>query len=74
MRPDGVVVPPPLLDDNSRLFEAVEDLPVEQLVTQLAVEALVVAVLPGLPGSMNRVWVPICSSQVRTWLEVISGP
>ena len=50
MRPDGVVVPPPLLDDNSRLFGAVEDLPVEQLVTQLAVEALVVAVLPGTAG------------------------
>ncbi len=47
MWPDGVVVAPPRLDQNLGLGEAVEDLAVEQFVAQRAVEALVVAVLPG---------------------------
>ena len=46
MWPDGVVVAPPRLDQHSGLGEAVEDLSVKQLVTQRAIEALVVAVLP----------------------------
>jgi len=39
-------MPPPALDDDHRFFERVEDLAVEQLVAQLRVEALDVAVLP----------------------------
>ena len=46
VRPDGVAVPSPLLDEHLRLFERVEDLSVQELVPELAVEALVVAVLP----------------------------
>lgn len=44
--PDGVVVAPPHLDQHPRLGEAVEDLVARQLVTQRAVDALVIAVLP----------------------------
>jgi len=35
---DRVVVLEPLLDDNLCFFQAVEDLAVEQLITQFAVE------------------------------------
>jgi len=37
----------PSLDQHLGLFETVEDLAVQELVAKLAVEALVVAVLPG---------------------------
>ena len=47
MWPDRIVVAPPLLDQHFGLLQRVEDLAVEQLVPELAVEALVVAVLPG---------------------------
>jgi hypothetical protein len=40
-------VSPPRLDHDLCLLEAVEDLPVEQLIAELAVEALDVAILPG---------------------------
>ena len=43
---DGIVLAPPVLDQHGRLRQRVEDLPVQQLVPELAVEALVVAVLP----------------------------
>lgn len=46
MRADGVVVPPPLFDDDLGFSQRVEDLTVEQLVSELAVEAFIVAVLP----------------------------
>ena len=46
MRPDGVVVLAPLLDDNLCFFQAVEDFAVEQFIAKLAVEGLAVAVLP----------------------------
>ena len=46
MRPDGVVVAPPRLDQHLGLREAVEDLTIEQFVAKRPVEALVVAVFP----------------------------
>lgn len=46
MRALGVVVAAPSLDDDLRLGEAVKDLTVEQLIAELGVEALTVAVLP----------------------------
>jgi len=49
VRPDRVVLPPPSLDQHLRLLEREEDLPVEQLIPQLAVEALHIAVLPRAP-------------------------
>ena len=46
MRTDGVVVPPPALDDDPCFGEGVEDFSVEQLVAQPGVEALDEAILP----------------------------
>lgn len=46
MRAARVVVPPPALDHDPRLGEAVEDLAVQELVAELGVEALAVPVLP----------------------------
>ena len=46
MRPDGVVMPAPALDDDLRLAKSVEDLSVEQLVPKPGIEALDVAILP----------------------------
>ena len=47
---DRVVVMPPLLDEHLGLLQGIEDLSIEQLVAELAVEALVVSVLPGAAG------------------------
>src|SRR4051812_1319485 len=46
MRPDGVVMPAPALDDDLRLAKSVEDLAVEQFVPQPGIEALDIAILP----------------------------
>jgi len=46
-----VVVHPPLFDDDLRLFEVVEDLPVEQFIPEPCVETLAIAVFQGDPGS-----------------------
>ena len=43
---NGIVMPPPTLDDDLRLPERVENLPVQQLVSEAGVEALDVSVLP----------------------------
>ena len=42
----GVVVAPPVFDHDLGLLQCVEDFTIEQLVTQLAVEALAIAILP----------------------------
>jgi len=61
MRPDSVVVASPALDDDLRLSERVEDLAIEEFVTQACIEALDKAVLPwtasfdvGGPGTNRR--------------------
>ena len=46
MRPDRIVMAPPAFDDDLSFLEGVEDLAIEQLITQARVEALDVAVLP----------------------------
>ena len=46
MRPDGIVVASPVLDQHLRLAERREDLAVQELISELRVQALVVAVLP----------------------------
>ena len=46
MRSDRIVVPPPLLDQYLGLVERRELLACQQLVAELGVEALTVAVLP----------------------------
>ena len=50
VRADCVVMPPPGLDQHFSFSEAVEDLTVEQLVTQRPVEAFVVTILPRRSG------------------------
>ncbi len=50
MWPDCVVVPPPSFDQHLGFLQRVEDLAIEQLVPQLSIEALVVAVLPRTAG------------------------
>ena len=47
MRPYRIVFPAPAPYQDLGLLQGVENLPVEQLVTQLTIEALVVPVLPG---------------------------
>jgi hypothetical protein len=46
MRPDRIVMTPPAFDDDLSFSEGVEDLAIEQLITQAGVEALDVAILP----------------------------
>ena len=46
MRANPIVMTPPALDDDLRLTQRVEDLTVEEFVTQARIEALNVAVLP----------------------------
>src|SRR5258708_26741799 len=50
MRTDMVVVPTPGFDDDARFLAAPEPLERQALVAELAVEALVSAVLPGFAG------------------------
>ena len=50
MRPYGVVVAAPLPNDGFGLLQAVEDFSIQKLVTQLAVEAFAVAILPRAAG------------------------
>ena len=46
----SVVVPSPLLDQDRRFFQGIEDLHVQQLVSELTVETFAVAILPGTAG------------------------
>ena len=43
---DGVVVPPPLFDDDLCLFEGVEDFPIQQFVPEAGIETLTISVFP----------------------------
>jgi hypothetical protein len=49
VRANRVVVLPPVLDQHLRLLQRVEDFSVQELVPELAVEALVAPVLPWTP-------------------------
>ena len=44
---DGVVMSPPLFDDDLSLFEGIEGLPIQKFVPEAGIEGLAVAVLPG---------------------------
>jgi hypothetical protein len=50
VRAQGIVMLAPGFDDDPRLGEAVEQLPVQQLVAELRVEALAITVLPRTAG------------------------
>jgi hypothetical protein len=54
MGPDGVVVDTPAFDRDLRLLERVEDLTVERLVAQSAVERFTVAILPRAARLVER--------------------
>src|SRR5690606_6590066 len=56
----GIVVASPCLDDDLCLGEAIEDLPVEQFIAQLGVEALAIAVLPWAARLDERGLCPYC--------------
>ena len=43
----SIVMAPPIFDQDLGLSQGVEDLPVQQFIAHLAIEALDVAVLPG---------------------------
>src|SRR3982751_2237172 len=74
VRSDGVVVMAPLTDHNLGFLQTVEDLTVEQLIAQLAVEGLAVAVLPRTAGPDVKSLAPTCASHCRTILAIISAP
>ena len=46
MRSEGIVLLPPLFDEDLGLLEGVEDLPVKELISQLADEGFIVAFCP----------------------------
>ena len=50
MRPQRLILHPPLLDHNLGLLQGVENLSVRALIPQLSIETLAVAVLPGTLG------------------------
>ena len=43
---DGVVVSPPLFDDDLCFPEGIEDLPVEQFIPEAGIETLTISVFP----------------------------
>ena len=47
---DGVVVSPPLFDDDLSLLQGVEHLPIKQFVPEAGIEGLAVSVLPRRAG------------------------
>ncbi len=53
--PDGIVLPPPLLDQHFGFLERIEALTPRDLLPEHPVETLFLPVHPRPPGSMNRV-------------------
>ena len=47
MRSNMIVVVPPALNKNHGFLEAIEDFPVEKLISEFSVEGLAIAILPG---------------------------
>ena len=50
MRTNRVVVDSPLFYQHLRFLQPVEDFSIQQFISQLVIEAFVVAVLPGVTG------------------------
>ena len=55
MQTDRVLVPPPLLDEDSNLLQGREDLALKQLLSTLAVERFIEPILPWTPLLKERV-------------------
>ena len=78
MRPNGVVVPAPSLDEHLSLLERVEDLAVEQLVSELCSDMPIrrqisPTVIPWLKRtSASRRWPMICSTEKRLFAIYLS--
>lgn len=47
MRPESVVFLPPSFDDHLGLSKGIENLPIENLISELSIEGFVVSILPG---------------------------
>ena len=73
MRPDGIVVASPVLDQHLRLAERREDLAVQELISELRVQALAVAVLPRA-SRFDVERLDADPSQPRTFRATNSGP
>ena len=67
VRPDGVVVSAPLLDQDPGLAEREEDLAVEELVAESGVNGSQCPFSQGDPGSMKAVLAPTAPIQSRTF-------
>ena len=82
MWPDGVVVDAPAFDQDDSFLQCVEDFRVQYLVSELAVEALVVTVQSfnrlkkDWTRKMGEFWVRTARSpaSVARFLEVVGGP
>ena len=74
MRPHGIVVPPPTLDDDLGFGARAEPFEAETFVAEFAVEAFADAILPGLAGSISAVPMPCAAIQDKSFLETNSGP
>ena len=74
MRSDLVVVLAPALDHDLRIDSIAKPLHRQALVAKLAVEGLVGAVLPGLPGSISAVSIRSSASHRRIARRQNSGP
>ena len=74
MRSDRVVVNPPAFGQDLHLLQRVKDLSVQELISELRIEALAVAVLPGTSGfDIER----LCTSIRKPFSQVFatnSGP
>jgi len=47
MGPESVVLLPPPFDDHLDLPKGIENLPIEDLISEFSIEGLVVSILPG---------------------------
>ena len=74
MRSVCVVVDPPFFDDLARLLEVGEQVFVEALIAQAAVEAFDKAILHRFAGCNVMPSTPCCCCQVRIAFEVSSVP
>ncbi len=71
MRPERVVLNAPSFAEHLSLPEGVEDLPVKDFVSKLAVEAFAVPVLPGAPRfDEEGSYTCSCSSSAKMGIEM----
>lgn len=63
---DCVVLLSPVCDHDLCFLEGVDDLPVQEVISELSIEAFVVTILRRRDDSMNSVLTPLFPSQSRT--------